>query len=195
MLKREQVWRYLADQTLDGSMAFQQQEIALELDMSIGNVNLAIQPLRDVGAVEVVNKKLIVRDIKKLLVLWAARRTSAPVVASFAGSGSFRETMRVLPSRLTLTSFAGFAIRFPERPEPAPASTIRAYVDPQDAATLSDLRSRFSEVPLGRPAMIVVHAADALMAAAMPSAVPPAQLYVDLWSESDFYAGDYLRAL
>lgn len=195
MLKREQVWRHLADQTLAGTVGFHQQEIARDLAMSIGNVNLAIQPLRDTGAVEIVAKKVIVRDIRKLLTIWAARHNPEPVIAAFASAADTRGTMRLLPAGLALTSFAGVLAAYPDRPDPAPAPHVRAYIDPADSITLAELRKRFTERPDGPTATVKIHAADPVLAAKLPPIVSPAQMYVDLWHEGDFYAGDYLRAL
>lgn len=195
MLKREQVWRYLADQTIAGQTGFHQHDIAEHLSMSIGNVNLALDPLRELGAAEVVAKKVVIRDIKKLLIMWAARHDPEPLLGAFGSPVDARASMRVLPSRVALTSFAGFLASYPERPNPAPIPHLRAYVDPADTAILGELRERFTEQRDGATAVLRIHAADAVMAASMPSVVSPAQLYVDLWSESDFFAGDYLRAL
>src|SRR3989304_5248194 len=78
MLKREIVGRQIADAVLeDRRTTFHQRELAAKLGMSPGNVHLALEPLRAVGAARVVGKNLVVRDVRKILLLWAARRQPA----------------------------------------------------------------------------------------------------------------------
>jgi hypothetical protein len=161
--------------------------------MSAGNVNLALEPLRAVGAAGVVGKNLVVRDVRKILLLWAARRQPSRPLAAFTSMEHARDLGRVLPPGLALTSFAGFVARYGD--EPAPFSVARAYVRPDDEATLVELRRRFNESLDVGAATLIVHAADSVLARNLPEIVGPAQLYVDLWAEADFFASDYLRAL
>lgn len=194
MLKREILWRQLADDVLDGRRTtFHQRDLAVELGMSAGNVNLALEPLRAVGAVAVVGKNLVVRDVKKILMLWGARRLPQPVTAAFVTPERARDVLHVLPPGLALTSFAGFVERYGD--EPAPFTVVRAYVRADDARTLAELGRRFASALDKRTATIAIHAADAVLARDLPGIVGPAQLFVDLWSEADFFASDYLRAL
>ena len=194
MLKREIVWRQIADDVLeDRRTTFHQRELAAKLGMSPGNVHLALEPLRAVGAARVVGKNLVVRDVRKILLLWAARRQPSRPLAAFTSMEHARDLGRVLPPGLALTSFAGFVARYGD--EPAPFSVARAYVRPDDEATLVELRRRFNESPDVGAATLIVHAADSVLARNLPEIVGPAQLYVDLWAEADFFASDYLRAL
>jgi hypothetical protein len=194
MLKREILWRQIADDVLEGRRTtFHQRAMAAELGMSPGNVNLALEPLRAIGAVSVAGKNLVVRDVRKILLLWAARRRPSRPLAAFTSAEHARALVRVLPPGLALTSFAGFVARYGD--EPAPFSVARAYVRADDHATLVELRRRFSESPDVGAATLIVHEADSVMAHNLPEIVGPAQLYVDLWMEADFFASDYLRAL
>jgi DNA-binding transcriptional MocR family regulator len=194
MLKREILWRQIADDVLEGRRTtFHQRALAAELGMSAGNVNLALEPLRAVGAVSVAGKNLVVRDVRKILLSWAARRGPSRPLAAFTSAEHARDLVRVLPPGLALTSFAGFVARYGD--EPAPFSVARAYVRADDHATLVELRRRFSESPDVGAATLIVHEADSVMAHNLPEIVGPAQLYVDLWMEADFFASDYLRAL
>ncbi len=194
MLKREILWRQIADDVLENRRTtFRQRELAVELGMSPGNVHLALEPLRAVGAASVVGKNLVVRDVRKILLLWAARRQPSRPLAAFTSMEHARDLVRVLPPGLALTSFAGFVARYGD--EPAPFSVARAYVRPDDQATLVELRRRFNESPDVGAATLIVHEADSALARNLPEIVGPAQLYVDLWAEADFFASDYLRAL
>lgn len=194
MLKREMVWRYIADEALEGKRStFHQSEMASELGMSVGNVNLALEPLRSIGAVEVVGKNLVVRDIKKVLMLWGARRAQPEILAAFASQESPRDLLKILPNGLALTSFAGFIERYHE--EPAPLSVVRAYARPGDRRLMDELGRRFTRARDLSRATLVVYAADTLLAARLLGVVGPAQMFVDLWNEADFFASDYLRVL
>lgn len=194
MLKREIVWRQIADDILlDRRSAFHQRQLATELGVSLGNVNLALRPLRAVGAVAVVGKTLVVRDVRKLLAMWAARGEPPRPLAAFAALDEPSALIRLLPPGLALTSFAGYVARYGEGP--APFSVVRAYVRPADYAVLAELTRRFDRTFDAANASLVVHGADPVLARELPGIVGPAQLYVDLWSEADFFASDYLRAL
>ncbi|MHB8399909.1 MAG: hypothetical protein ACYDCI_13420 [Candidatus Limnocylindrales bacterium] len=194
MLKREILWRQIADDVLERRRAtFHQRSLAAELGMSPGNVNLALEPLRAVGAASVVGKNLVVRDVRKILLLWAARRQPPRPLAAFTSMERARDLLGVLPPGLALTSFAGYVARYGD--EPAPFSVARGYMRAEDEATLVELRRRFSETPDLGVATLIVHDADSVMARDLPEIVGPAQLYVDLWMEADFFASDYLRAL
>src|SRR3989304_2188539 len=127
MLKREIVWRQIADDVLeDRRTTFHQRELAAKLGMSPGNVHLALEPLRAVGA---------------------ARRPPSRPLAAFTSMEHARDLGRVLPPGLALTSFAGFVARYGD--EPAPFSVARAYVRPDDDATLVELRRPFNDAPDG----------------------------------------------
>ena len=194
MLKREVVWRYVADEVLAGRRtSFHQNALAVELGMSVGNVNLALEPLRAFGAVSVVGKDLVIRDVKKILLFWGARHQPGVILARFSSQESSRGLLKVLPPGLALTSFAGFVTKY--REEPAPFSVVRAYARQGDAKTLEELRRRFTQVASADQADLIVHSADPMMARKLPNVVSPAQMYVDLWSEADFFASDYLRVL
>src|SRR3989304_6745018 len=112
MLKREILWRRIADDVLENRRTtFRQRELAAELGMSPGNVHLALEPLRAVGAARVVGKNLVVRDVRKILLLWAARRQPSRPLAAFTSMEHARDLGRVLPPGRGLAAFAGFVAR------------------------------------------------------------------------------------
>lgn len=193
--KQAALWRRLADAALDGTTSFTQQALAEELGLSKSLVHHATLPLRASGAIEVVGKRLIVRDVRKILLHWATlRRLDRDQVLRLHSDVPPLETVALSPPRLAFTSFAGFVRRYGE--QPAPFTLVRAYADPTDDATLAELTRRFATPTAGRPANLIIHAADALLATdGLQHTAPPAQLYVDLWNESDFFAVDYLRDL
>lgn len=192
--KQAAVWRRLADGALGGETEHTQQALAQELGFSKALVHHATLPLRASGAVEVVGKRLVVRDVRKVLMHWAThRRLDRDQVRQLRSESPAAETVAMAPPGLAFTSFAGFVRRYGE--QPAPFSLVRAYVDPADDATLAELARRFTVPSAGRSANVIVHAADAVLAGRLEHTVSPAQLYVDLWNESDFFAVDYLRDL
>src|SRR3989304_2211326 len=135
MLKREIVWRQIADDVLeDRRTTFHQRELAAKLGMSPGNVHLALEPLRAGGAAGVVGKNLVVRDVRKILLLGAARRQPSRPLAAFTSMEHARHLGRVLPPGPAPTSFAGLVARYGD--EPAPFSVARAYVRPDDEPPL-----------------------------------------------------------
>jgi hypothetical protein len=194
VLKRELVWRRLADDALEGRRStFHQTTLSAELGVSLGNVNLALEPLRAIGAVAVVGKNLVVRDVKKILMLWAARRAQPELIAAYASPDNARDTLRMLPPGLALTSMAGFVSRY--REEPAPLSVIRGYAPSHDDSVISELERRFIPTASTDDATIVVYRADEHLGRQLPEVVTAAQMFVDIWNEGDFFASDYLRVL
>jgi len=193
--KQAIVWRYLADAALEGGRTtFSQQDIAAEIGLSKAHVHHALGPLRATGAAEVRGKRLVVRDVRKILMHWAVnRRLDRDELLRLSSDASPAETVALCPPKLAFTSFAGFVRRFEAQPAPYPS--VRAYVDPADRATIEELTRRFMAPSAGRTATLVIHAADPQLARTLPHVVSAAQLYVDLWNESDFFAIDYLREL
>jgi len=60
-----------------------QLELAKTLKISLSTVNNAIQPLRDLGAVQVSTRKLRVIDKEKLVLFWASiRRIQKDIIYS-----------------------------------------------------------------------------------------------------------------
>ena len=194
MLKRDRLYRRLADEAiLSGRRDFTQAELAAALHMSAGNVHRALVSLRQSGAVEVRGKRLLVHDVPKILLTWAAQRSPQQVIAGFDVEGTTHEALKMLPPGLTLTSFAGVVERYGV--EPAPLACVRAYARPGDDRVLAALRSRFLLARNPARATIVIMEADDEMAETMPEVASPAQLYVDSWWEPGVYAPDYMRAI
>jgi hypothetical protein len=194
MKKMEVVWRQIADDILlERKSEFHQFELAAELEMSIGNVNLALTPLREIGAVDVVGKTLIIRDVKKILMFWAAKRSNLTVIGTFNTPESGTDLLTILPSGITLTSFAGYVASYNDMP--APIDMVRGYVK-AEGDTLIELKRRFREVAKdSRIATLVVHPLEYEEVDGGADSVGPAQLYVDIWNERSFFAADYLRAI
>jgi len=194
-LRQTAVWRKLADAALDGTTSFTQQAIAEELGLSKGLVHHATLPLRASGAIEITGKRLVVRDVRKILLHWATlRRLDRDQIVQLHSTAAAVETVALAPPGLAFTSFAGFVRRYGE--QPAPFTLVRAYANPADDALVAELSRRFADPTAGRPANLIIHAADSVMVrAGLGHTVSPAQLYVDLWNEGDFFAVDYLRDL
>ena len=193
--KQHLVWRHIADMVLERQEStVTQQAIADELEVSKALVHHALIPLRGSGAVEVVGKRLVVRDVKKVLLHWAVhRRLDRDIVLALGGEDTPDATVRSCPPGLSFTSFAGYVRRYAEHP--APYAIVRAYIDPNAEALRKELVERFPRPRGPGDPGLVLHAADPALARAKPAIVSAAQLYVDLWNEADFFAMDYLRAL
>ena len=83
MKKIEFIWRHLLDSYLDSRLsAFRQQDLASHFHLSSSTANLALKPLRELGAVRVHKRGFEITDFHKILYHWANhRRLSADLVA------------------------------------------------------------------------------------------------------------------
>src|SRR3972149_10813612 len=83
MKKIEFIWRHLLDSYLDNHQSvFRQQDLANLFRLSSSTVSLALQPLRELGAVKVDIRGFEIIDFDKILYHWANhRRLSSDLVS------------------------------------------------------------------------------------------------------------------
>lgn len=193
--KKEQVWRYISDSTLQGRNSFNQFKISEDLKISIGQVYKSLKPLREAGAVSIGGKQFQILDIKKVLTIWAVNRrlSSDRLPVSFAFDENPSKMISHMPGALMLTSYAGYIKRYSDAP--APLEIIRAYVRPHhEKEVLKDLESRFRPVKKNlKLGNVFVHVADENFPKG--SVASPSQIYVDLFNETGMFQTDYVRNL
>lgn len=182
MKKIEYVWRELLIRTIEKrTPAFGQQELAASLRLSSSTVNLALSPLRRMGAVTIGKRRSEVIDYEKILYHWANHRDiSSDIVFSFHLDLSVREIEGRLPVGTIPTAYTAVRERFGE--PPAEYGKVYCYhAHPQDVVE----RLTPDSSP-GEPNLFILRADPHL-----GSAVSFSQLFVDLWNMTDWYAKDF----
>ena len=118
MKKIEYVWRELLIQTIEQRKPeFQQQQLAKSLGLSSSTVNLALSPLRRLGAISIGKRHSEVIDYEKILYHWANHRNIATdIVFSLCLDLPVREIEGRLPSGTIPTVYTAVRERFGEPP-------------------------------------------------------------------------------
>lgn len=184
MKKIEFIWRHLLVQALEHQhIRFQQQALAHQFHLSSSTVNLALQPLRQLGAVRVGGRGFEIADFEKILYHWANHRRLEPDIRlRLHVNLPILEIEGRLPNLSMPTAYTAVRERFGE--PPADYSIIYVYhPHPQDVA------ARFAPETFPGPANLFVLAPDPFLAS--PVSLP--QIFVDLWNLSDWYAKDFTQ--
>jgi len=186
MKKIELIWRHILFETIERKQThFQQQQLAMHFSISSSTVNAALVPLRRLGGIRVGGRGFDVVDYEKILYHWAnIRRFQRDIASSFRLTSSITDIEGQLPPGTIPTAYTAIRERFGE--PPADYDTVYCYhSDPKL------VQQRFiKECIKGTPNVFVLQADPFL---SRYSTLPLAQLFVDLWNITDWYAKDFLR--
>lgn len=186
MKKIELIWRHLLYETVEKRVTrFRQQELAAHFAISSSTVNVGLAPLRRLGAVRVGGRGFEVHDWEKILYHWANHRDlSSDLAHAMRVNLPIHAIEGALPHGTVPTAYTAVQERFGE--PPADYDTVYCYShNPQDVI------KRFAgDVIRGRPNLFLLGSDPFL--ATYPT-IPLAQLFVDLWNLSDWYAKDFVR--
>ena len=189
MKKIEFVWRHILYKTIEERIiSFRQQELAVMFGISSSTVHLALDPLRALGAVRVGGRGFEVIDAEKILYHWANHRRLEHDIAQQA---RIRLPLKEIESMLPEESFPTAYTAVSERIGEPPAEYDKVYcyhADPQRVI------ERFRQDIISGPSNIFVLESDPRMKD-YGGKVTLAQLFVDLWSLSDWYAKDFSNAV
>ncbi len=182
MKKIEYVWRELLIQTIEQRKPeFQQQQLAKSLGLSSSTVNLALSPLRRLGAISIGKRHSEVIDYEKILYHWANHRNIATdIVFSLCLDLPVREIEGRLPSGTIPTVYTAVRERFGE----PPSEYAKVYCYHKNPHTIKE-RLTLDSSP-GTPNLFILQADPHL-----GDTVSLSQLFVDLWNMTDWYAKDF----
>ena len=180
MKKIEFIWRHLLYSSLEQrQFRFQQQALAGLFSLSSSTVNLALHPLRDLGAVRVGGRGFDVTDPEKILYHWANHHRLLPSLRLRVNLPVLEIEGLLLPDSVS-TAYTAVRERFGE--PPADYDKVYCYLPSPDAAAI-----RFqSEIVPGPPNLFILQADPFLKSLSL------SQLFVDLWQLSDWYAKDFV---
>lgn len=187
MKKIEYIWRHLLYQALEKrEFSFGQQALAQRLGLSSSTVNLALKPLRQLGAVRIGKRHSEVTDPEKILYHWANHRQLRPA-SQLRVNLPILEIEGLLPDHSIPTAFTGLRERFGE--PPTDYDKVYCY-HPQPQIVID----RFQGQTTPGPANLFVLEADPHLAGYGPQ-ITLGQLFVDLWNLPDWFARDSVNFL
>lgn len=189
MKKIELIWRHILFETVEHrQLRFQQQELAHMYKISSSTVNAALTPLRRLGGVRVGGRGFIVTDYEKILYHWANHRDMEKDIMLRASVRlSVHEIEGQLPPGSYPTAYTAVRERFGE--PPADYDAVYCY-----HANPDTVRQRFqSDMTLGKPNLFVLKADPFLTG--YKDRLPLAQVFVDLWNITDWYAKDFIKII
>ncbi len=189
MKKIETIWHHLLWLALEKKQyRHTQQSLALHFGYSLSTVNLAIKQVAATGAIEVLGKFFVVRDVKKMLLYWATHRSleKSIIYQTFVDEAISQIEGLISPEII----FAGFSAASRILGE-APADYSKVYIY-ADESQIDEIQKRFPKSP--KPAnLIVLKSYSKQKEYGQITTIP--QTFVDLWNMSDWYAKDFTYEL
>ncbi len=185
MKKIERVYREILYQVLEHkNWEFTQKSLSKRCNISIGNVNYALNTLERMNSIEKKPRKFIVLDVKKILIYWASlRKIENDIIYQTHSDENIRTIENMMPPCL-FTSYSAFKHRYGE--PPAGYSEVYVY-----SKTLKLIKERFP-LKQGKNNVFVLKTDFHLEKF---KEVPIAQMYVDLWNMGTWYAQEFIRSL
>lgn len=189
MTKKEIIWREILFQAIENKkIEFTQKELAEKYSLSLSTVFNALKVPRNSGVIEVRGRGFGIRDIEKLLFLWATfRKIKKDIIYTTNSSKSIREIEGEMPPGAIFAVFSAYQKKY--REAPADYDKIYVYLKKKD---IKEIENRFP-FQKGYSNLIVLEADPWLEK--FGKITPDCQTFVDLWNLPEWYAKDYLESL
>lgn len=187
MLKIESVWRELLYQAIDKHQAnFTIIDLAKKFKLSTSLIFHALTPLRQLGMIVIGKNKSTIVDTEKLLLFWATRRNLKKdiIYQTYSPLSPF-EREALMPPTVVPTAYSAYRLYYNELP--ADYENIYFY-----GYQPTEIKQRFPET-LKTKANIFILKPDLYLK--NYQRIPTAQIFVDLWNLSDWYAKDFSNDL
>lgn len=187
MRKVEFIYRELLFQALEKkALSFTQRDLSSKLNISLSNVNHALQPLRRMNAIKITPRNFSIVNARKILFYWASiRNLQKDIIYSTRAELPIREIEKNMPDNAIFTAYSAYKFKFRD----APADYSEVYVYDSEP---EEMKRRFP--PFNKNPNLFVLEKDALMEKYGKTA-GIAQLFVDLWNLHEWYARDFLKSL
>lgn len=186
MKRIEEVYREILHQFDEGNNMITQKSISGILNLSLSNVNNAIEPLRRMGAIDVKKMCFNVINPKKILYYWASfRNLKKDIIYSTRVEKNVIEIEKSMPDSAVFTAYTAYKLKFKDAP--SDYSEVYAYCN-----DIEEIKKRFAEsknIP-----NIFLLKKDKNMDKYGKIATK-ANIFVDLWNLPEWYAQDYLKAM
>lgn len=185
MKKIEFIWRHLLFECIEKrNIRFRQQDLAKLFAISSSTVNLALSPLRKLGAVKIGGRGFEITDYEKILYHWANHRNlSEQIALRMRVSLPIHEIEGLLPEGSIPTAYTRVREIFSE--PPADYDKVYCYHKyPEEIVT------RFEgEKSKGSDNLFILQEDPEMHR--YGNNITLAQVFVDLWNMTDWYAKDF----
>jgi len=189
MNKKQIIWREILHYAIENKrIKWTQKELAQKYGFSLSTVFNALKVPRKSGAVKAGGRGFEVRDIEKLLYLWATfRDLNKDIIYRTCVQRSIREIEGEMPSGIIFGAFSAFVKKYEE----APADYDKVYIYTK-SKDLDRIKKRFPKKK-GYQNLIVLEADPWLEN--FGEITPDVQTFVDLWNLPEWYAKEFLKDL
>ncbi len=183
MKRTEEVYREILFQSIEKkNRKLTQSYLADALKMSLSVVNLALEPLKRMNAINIKQRGFEVIDVKKILYYWASiRNVEKDIIYKTRAEKPVRKIESEMPADAIYAAYSAYKFKFKD--VPADYSEVYVYCD-----DLKEIEKRFpknNNVP-----NIFVLKKDRNM-----KSVTTAQIFVDLWNLKEWYARGFLNSM
>jgi len=186
MIKIEWVYREILYQCLEKkNSTLTQLALAKKLHLSLSTVHYALQPLQQMGAIEIGLKNFRVLDAAKIIYHWASvRNITKDIVYKTRVEQPVRTIESEMPANIIWGAYSAYKYKFKD--VPADYSEVYVYGDEME------MKKRFPNQPQ-QPNMFVLKPDN--MIAEYGNTTTLAQTMVDLWNLPEWYAKEFVEAL
>jgi len=187
MKKKEIIWREILTQAIEQkNIKFTQKDLAKKLKVSLSTVFNALKVPRQAAAIEVRGRYFLVRDIEKLLYLWASERNlNKEIIYQTHVDNNIQSIESELPPKVIFAAYSAYKNIF--KTVPSDYDKVYIYSD-----KIEEIKKRFPK-RTGYTNLIVLKPDKHLKKYGLIT--PRAQIFVDLWNLSEWYAKDFLNSL
>ena len=162
-----------------------QLELSTRLQISLSTVHHALQPLQQMGAINIKLKNFQIIDAQKILYHWASlRNLKRDIVYQTRAELPVRKMEAEMPPGIIFTAYSAYKFKFKD--VPADYSEVYVY------GKAEELQKRFP--PNTKSPNLFVLAQDPFLERYGKTATR-AQIFVDLWNLPEWYAKEFLMAL
>ena len=183
MKKIELVYRKILEEVIEKkNKRLTQAEMARALKISLSTVNLAINHLKKMNAVEVNNRSFTIVNAKKILFYWASiRNLEKDIMYKTRVDTNVVEIEKNMPPNVLFGAYSAYKFIFKDMP--TDYSEVYVYADIDN---IREVKKRFKENK--NEGNLFVLRKDF-------KEMTKAQVFVDLWNLKEWYAKDFLKAL
>ena len=189
MKKTERIYQEILFDAIENKRnRFTQLELSKKLNISLSTVNNALKPLDKIGGISIEKRFFSIRDIEKILILWATKRNlDKDIIYKTNVNLPIQDIEKNLPSKIIYTAYSAYKFKFND--VPADYSEVIVYSNNPD-----EIKARFP-FKKGHANLIVLNQDKEMDRLAKNNIAPSTQVYVDLWNLGTWYAKEFLKAL
>jgi predicted transcriptional regulator len=183
MKRAEEVYRKILQKSMENkNNSFTQSELSKDLSMSLSLINLALKPLKKMGAIKVKRRGFSIVDKRKVLYYWASiRNIEKDIVYKTRADKPVKQIEAEMPDDIIYGAYSAYKFKFKKKE--ADYSEVYAYSD-----NIKEIEKRFPKNEKA-PNLFVLKKDKNMKQMTL------GLLFADLWNMKEWYAKDFLKAL